>query len=90
LDGSPGPVGPPHPRHLPNDEETTVDFATVTWFDPQRGIGMITVDGSGHQVPVRAAEIDGGGRQSLRVDDRVAFQLLVAPNGPRAVQVRVP
>jgi len=58
--------------------------------DPQRGVGAIAVDGNRREVPVRAAEIDGGGMQSLRVEDRVAFRLLGGPDGPFAANVWVP
>jgi cold shock CspA family protein len=47
----------------------------VSWFDPRRGRGGITVDGSGGEVAVRAVDIAGGGRQSLSVGERVVFTL---------------
>jgi CspA family cold shock protein len=65
-------------------------YGTVAWFDPQRGIGVITLDEGEQLVPVHASDIDGGGRQSLRVADRVAFTLLDGPRGPQAVRVWVP
>jgi cold shock CspA family protein len=45
---------------------------TVSWYDPQRGVGVIVLDG-GAEVPVHRAQIDGGGSQSLQQHDRVAF-----------------
>jgi cold shock CspA family protein len=65
-------------------------YGTVAWFDVQRGVGMIRIEDSEFEVPVRSAQIDGGGRQSLTVDTRVAFRLLEGPRGPRAVDVYVP
>jgi cold shock CspA family protein len=65
-------------------------YGTVAWFDPERGLGAIAVEGSEQLVPVNATEIDGGGRQSLRMADRVAFTLLDGPRGVRAVRVWVP
>jgi cold shock CspA family protein len=65
-------------------------YGTVVWFDAERGIGMITVEDSGVEVPVRSAQIDGGGRQSLTAHTRVAFRLLEGPGRPRAVGVHVP
>ena len=62
-------------------------YGTVAWFDTQRGIGVITIDGSGFEVPVRSAQIDGGGRQSLTQHSRVAFRVQDGPDGPRAVAV---
>lgn len=41
-------------------------------------------------MPVRAEHIDGGGRQSLQHDTRVAFTLQNGPHGPRAVDVYLP
>jgi cold shock CspA family protein len=64
---------------------------TVAWFDAQRGIGAILIEGSGIEVPVRSTQIDGGGRQSrqqnLRRDTRVACTL---PHRPRATHVHIP
>jgi cold shock protein len=65
-------------------------YGTVTWFDTQRGIGVITIEGSGFEVRVRSAQIDGGGRQSLSQHSRVTFRLLDGPGGPRATDVYVP
>ena len=63
---------------------------TVTWFDSEGGIGGITIDEGEQLVPVHATDIDGGGRQSLRVADRVAFILLDGPRGRPAVRVWLP
>jgi CspA family cold shock protein len=65
-------------------------YGTVAWFDAQRGVGAITIEGSGMEVPVRATRIDGGGRQSLQQHTRVAFTLLDGPCGPQAANVYVP
>ena len=65
-------------------------YGTVAWFDAQRGIGVITIDGSGLDIPVRSAQIDGGGRQSLTAHSRVAFLLPDGPGGRRATGVHVP
>jgi cold shock protein len=62
-------------------------YRTVAWFDAQRGIGVITIEDSGFEVPVRSAQIDGGGRQSRTQHSRVAFKLLDGPGGPRAADV---
>lgn len=45
----------------------------VKWFDAERGVGGITCDDGGAELAVRQAGIDGGGRQSLRASQRVAF-----------------
>ncbi|GAA1838716.1 hypothetical protein GCM10009836_17160 [Pseudonocardia ailaonensis] len=53
---------------------------TVSWFDPQQGSGLIVLD-DGRVVPVRRAQIDGGGSQSLVAQDRVEFDLHEAASG---------
>jgi cold shock CspA family protein len=63
---------------------------TVTWFDPERGVGGIAVDGAGHDVTVRSSEIDGGGRQSLRPRDRVRLTMHNGPVGALAARVWTP
>jgi CspA family cold shock protein len=65
-------------------------YGTVAWFDAQRGIGVITIEGSGCEVSVQSAQIDGGGRQSLTARTRVAFRLLDGPGGPQAADVYTP
>lgn len=35
-------------------------YGTVVWFDAERRIGMIMVQDSGFEVPVRSAQIGGG------------------------------
>ena len=44
----------------------------------------------GAEVAVRASSIAGGGRQSLRPGDRVAFVLFHGPDGAAASNVHVP
>lgn len=63
---------------------------TVMWFDPERGIGGITVDGSDHEVTVRSSAIDGGGRQSLRPRDRVRLTVRHGPSDALATRVWTP
>jgi cold shock CspA family protein len=61
----------------------------VSWFDPRHGTGSIVTD-DGAEVAVRASSIAGGGRQSLRPGDRVAFVLFHGPDGAAASDVHVP
>ncbi len=61
----------------------------VSWFDPRHGTGSIMTDG-GAEVAVHASSIAGGGRQSLRPGDRVAFVLFHGPDGAAASDVHVP
>jgi cold shock CspA family protein len=52
----------------------------VRWFDRQQGTGLIVLD-DGREVPVRRAQIDGGGSQSLHANDRVQFDLHESESG---------
>lgn len=62
----------------------------VTWFDPERGVGTIAVEGTDRRFAVRSSDIDGGGRQSLRPNDRVRFTASDELDGARAIHVWVP
>jgi cold shock protein len=63
---------------------------TVRWFDPERGTGAIVLDGSDREVAVRSAAVDGGGRQSLRPQDRVHLTVFDGPSGAHAARVWSP
>jgi CspA family cold shock protein len=71
-------------------EEAPMAQGVVSWFDPQCGRGAIVVDGSGCEVAVRAADIAGGGRQSLAVGARVVFTPCDGPDGLAATNVYIP
>ena len=60
---------------------------TVTWFDPRTGVGTITPDDGSAALSIHYAQIDGGGRQSLRVNDRVTYTPATGPAGPIATRV---
>jgi len=63
---------------------------TVVWFDPERDVGAIAVEGSDRDVAVRSSAIDGGGNQSLRPNDRVRLTLDDRLGGARAARVWTP
>jgi cold shock protein len=63
---------------------------TVKWFDAENGVGGISRDEDGTELAVHQSEIDGGGRQSLRARQRVAFTVVVGPSGPQATEVYTP
>jgi CspA family cold shock protein len=65
-------------------------YGTVAWFDPQRGVGGIKPDDGDAEVRVHYSQIDGGGRQSLHENDRVAFSVADGSSGPEAAEVYVP
>jgi cold shock protein len=63
-------------------------YGTVAWYDAQRGVGGI--EPGGHGLAVHYSQIDGGGRQSLRPSDRVAFAMLDGPTDRHAVGIYSP
>ena len=63
---------------------------TVSWFDARRGAGGIVTDHTGIEVAAHAAQIAGGGRQSLTEGDRVVFTVFDGPTGPAAADIYVP
>jgi len=48
---------------------------TVTAFDPRKGAGAITPDGGGPEIFVHISAIERAGISSLRVGDRVSFDV---------------
>ena len=63
---------------------------TVSWFDPQRGVGVVVLD-DGTEIPVHRAQIDGGGSQSLQQRERVALTLTDdGGTGPEASRIYRP
>jgi cold shock protein len=65
-------------------------FGTVVRFDARLGSGSIRIDGGDTEVAVHSSQIDGGGRQSLRPGDRVAFTIRSDGQHPQATGVYVP
>ncbi|HEY3087084.1 MAG TPA: cold-shock protein [Jatrophihabitantaceae bacterium] len=63
---------------------------TVKWFNAEKGLGFIAVDGGGADVFVHYSAIaDTGGYRSLAEDQRVVFETTQGPKGPQATDVRV-
>jgi cold shock CspA family protein len=67
-----------------------VNLGTVTWFDPERRMGGIAVDGCDGEVAVRSSEIDGSCLQSLRPSERVRLTIVDGPRGAIAARVWTP
>jgi cold shock CspA family protein len=67
-----------------------VNLGTVTWFDSERGLGGVAVDGCDGEVAVCSSEIDGGGLQSLRSSERVRLTIVGGPPGAIADRVWTP
>jgi CspA family cold shock protein len=61
---------------------------TVKWFNEQKGYGFISRD-DGTDIFVHYSAIEGEGFRTLRQGQRVEFDVVDSPKGPRADKVRV-
>ncbi|MFE0737493.1 cold-shock protein [Streptomyces sp. NPDC058855] len=61
---------------------------SVKWFDAERGVGTIAVDG-GPDVTVHQDSIQADGYKTLEDGQRVEFDIAQGPAGPQAEWVRV-
>ena len=59
---------------------------TVKWFNESKGFGFLTREG-GPDVFVHHSEIRAEGYRSLNEGDRVRFEVVDSPKGPRAANV---
>ena len=59
---------------------------TVKWFNDSKGFGFLTREG-GPDVFVHHSAIQGDGFKSLTEGDRVRFDIVDSPTGPRAANV---
>lgn len=61
---------------------------TVKWFNPEKGYGFLSVDGTDRDVFVHFSAIEMDGFKTLEEDQRVQFQIVQGPKGPQAESVR--
>ncbi len=59
---------------------------TVKWFNESKGFGFLSQEG-GPDVFVHHTEIKAEGYRSLNEGDRVSFEVVDSPKGPRAANV---
>jgi CspA family cold shock protein len=65
-----------------------IQTGTVEFFKDDKGYGFIRPDGGGKDVFVHHSVIVMDGFKSLKRGDRVEFELIDDPKGPRASNVR--
>ena len=61
---------------------------TVKWFNDSKGFGFLSREG-GPDVFVHQSEIKAEGFRSLNEGDKVTFEVVDSPKGPRAANVTV-
>lgn len=59
----------------------------VKWFSSEKGYGFIEREG-GDDVFVHHSAIEGGGFKTLNEGERVEFDVIEEPKGPKAQNVR--
>jgi CspA family cold shock protein len=59
---------------------------TVKWFNESKGFGFLSREG-GPDVFVHHTEIVADGYRTLNEGDRVQFEVVDSPKGPRAAKV---
>ena len=60
---------------------------TVKWFNDAKGFGFITQDGGGEDVFCHHTAIQAEGFRTLAEGERVRFEIVDSPKGPRAANV---
>ncbi len=61
---------------------------TVKWFNDSKGFGFLSRE-DGPDVFVHQSEIKAEGFRSLNEGDKVTFEVVDSPKGPRAANVSV-
>jgi cold shock protein len=63
---------------------------TVKWFNDTKGFGFITPEDGSKDCFVHHTAIQGSGFKSLAEGERVEFDLIDEPKGPKATNVTAP
>ncbi len=64
-----------------------VKYGRVKWFDSRKGYGFIEAEDGSGDVFVHFSDILGEGYKSLDEGDRVKFEVVNSPKGPKAINV---
>jgi CspA family cold shock protein len=60
---------------------------TVKWFNDQKGFGFISLDDESTEIFVHHTAIQGDGFKSLSEGEKVEFDVVEDPKGPKAENV---
>jgi CspA family cold shock protein len=60
---------------------------TVKWFNDEKGFGFITPEGGAKDCFVHHSAIQASGFKSLAEGDKVEFDMVQEPKGPKAQNV---
>jgi cold shock protein len=60
---------------------------TVKWFNDQKGFGFITPESGAKDCFVHHSSIQSDGFKSLAEGERVEFDMVEEPKGPKAMNV---
>ncbi len=69
-----------------------IDMATgtVKWFNNQKGFGFICADEGGEDIFAHFSAIEMEGYKSLKVGQKVLFEISQGPKGLHAMNIRLP
>jgi CspA family cold shock protein len=73
-------------RHEAKEACTLMIEGTVKWFNESKGFGFLSREG-GPDVFVHHSEIRADGYRTLAEGERVRFEVVDGPKGPRATNV---